>query len=241
MASFGGRHGLLYISCFAIKSSCLYSDLCHSLQLCSLFSLRGRVKLPRACSSKVPYVVVLRERTRRLGQAIWSMQLSLDSAESFLIDRIWLIVCNWSIDRWRSEACQWSESGMYQSRAKTIWNYWISDEATDWRTDMADAAVNAGVSLTKTTKAQICLQRIFFIWETEVFATIRETYPRFRMWHSEISKPRVGLSQAIAADNLSGWSNGSSETERLRGVGLMRSGAIDPLLLSYWSNWTFGE
>ncbi|KAI2499318.1 hypothetical protein MHU86_15162 [Fragilaria crotonensis] len=46
---------------------------------------------------------------------------------------------------------------------------------------------------------------------------IPDTYPRFRMWHSWISKPRCGCSHVTEGDNSSRRSKGSSDTSKLMG------------------------
>ena len=58
---------------------------------------------------------------------------------------------------------------------------------------LAEVAVNSGILFTETMKVPMYLLRAFLILPAKVVCgMILETYARFRMWHSAISKPRVG-------------------------------------------------
>ena len=103
-----------------------------------------------------------------------------------------------------------------------------------------DAAVNTATSLTDTTKAPIYLQQTLRIREAVVLATIPETKPRFRMWHSSISKPRQGCSQLMGGDNLSRQSNGLSESSELSRGRSIRSGSATPLSVKFRRCLTLG-
>ena len=73
MALGGGGLGSLCMSCFAMESGWLNSLACQSFQLERRRSLR-RVKVPTACSSTVPELVVFNERMTK-----GKLSLSLDN------------------------------------------------------------------------------------------------------------------------------------------------------------------